>query len=176
MRQNEVPLPDGGGYDRLSIVGKQVTTNSNGLPEAPRDLVHGEVSLRFVEYVPLDGRGGLAPFYHFKIQAGSAGEVGHINFRIGSSEHVQLCAGHIGYRIEEKFRGHGYALQACRALAPFVRSIYPEVLLTCNPDNYASAKTIERLGAVFIDEVAVPKHDPGYSKGARRKRRYRWQP
>jgi hypothetical protein len=29
---------------------------------------------------------------------------------------------------------------------------------------------------VFVDEIAIPKHDPGYARGARRKRRYRWQP
>ena len=146
------------------------------LPEVARNLVHDKVSLQFIEYVPTEGSSGLAPFYHFRIIAEGCGEVGHINFRVGTSEHVQLCAGHIGYAVDEKFRGHHYALQACRALAPFVRSIYREVVLTCNPDNYASIKTIESLGGTFIDEVAIPKHDPGYGKGARRKRRYRWEP
>jgi predicted acetyltransferase len=145
------------------------------LPEAPRDLSHGEVSLRFSHFViPESGR-GLAPFYHFRILAAGAREVGHINFRIGASEHVQLCAGHIGYAIKEEYRGQRYASQACRALAPFIRSIYPEVILTCDPDNLPSIRTIERLGAVFIDEIDIPKHDPGYQQGARRKRRYRWK-
>ena len=140
------------------------------LPEGERDLAHGKVSLRFIEYVPTEGRSGLAPFYHFRIIVAGAGEVGHINFRVGDSEHVRLCAGHIGYAVEERFRGHHYALQACRALAPFVRSIYREVILTCDPNNHPSIKTIERLGATFIDEVAIAKHDPGYAGGARRKR------
>ena len=153
-----------------------LTVRPDRMPERPRNLfLHGEVSLAFLEYVDSDGRSGLAPFYHFAILVSGLGQVGHINFRVGSSEHVHLCAGHIGYRIEEPFRGHHYALQACLALVPFVRSIYQEVILTCDPDNFASIKTIERLGATFIDEVAIPKHDPGYAGGARRKRRYRWQ-
>jgi len=155
---------------------QRVTVCPERLPEGVRDLAHGKVSLQFIEYVPSDGRSGLAPFYHFLIVVAGSGEVGHINFRVGSSEHVQLCAGHIGYAVAERFRGHHYALEACRALAPFVRSTYRDVILTCDPDNYASIKTIERLGATFIDEVAIPKHDPGYARGARRKRRYRWKP
>jgi hypothetical protein len=37
-------------------------------------------------------------------------------------------------------------------------------------------RTIERLGARFIDEVVVPPYDPHYQRGSRRKRRYRWTP
>ena len=146
------------------------------MPEAPANLSYGEVLLRFIQIVPGDSRTGLAPFYHFRILRADSCEVGHINFRVGSSEHVQLCAGHVGYAIEETFRGHRYALQACCALAPFIRSIYQEIILTCDPDNHASIRTIEGVGAAFVDEVSIPKHDPGYSRGARRKRRYRWRP
>jgi predicted acetyltransferase len=67
-------------------------------------------------------------------------------------------------------------LQACHAIAPFVRSIYRSVTITCDPDNLASRRTIERLGAKFVDEVAVPPHDPHYQRGSRIKRRYRWTP
>jgi hypothetical protein len=37
-------------------------------------------------------------------------------------------------------------------------------------------RTIERLGAVFLDEIAIPKHDPHYAHGVRVKRRYQWSP
>ncbi len=146
------------------------------LPVPPESLSFGGVGLHFAGVVPGEAARGLAPFYHFLISAAEGPEVGHINFRVGDTEHVRLCAGHIGFEIREPFRGHGYALQACRAIAPFVRSIYDAVIITCNPDNLASIRTIERLGASFIDEVAVPPHDPGYQRGSRRKRRYRWIP
>jgi len=103
-------------------------------------------------------------------------DVGHINFRVGDTEHVRICAGHIGFEITETFRGHGYALQACRAIAPFVRSIYRSVTITCDPDNPASRRTIERLGAEFIDEVVVRSSDPREEPTLRIKRRYRWTP
>jgi predicted acetyltransferase len=146
------------------------------LPVPPAALSWGDVTARFVRVVPGEPGRGFVPSYHFKIIAADGSEVGHINLRIGDTEHVRICAGHIGYEIREPFRGRGYALKACRAIAPFVRTIYREVIITCDPDNAASRRTIEGLGATFTDEVAVPPGDPQYQRGSRRKRRYRWAP
>ena len=142
----------------------------------PATLSSGEVSLRFVRVVPGEPSRGFVPYYHFRILAADGADVGHINFRVGDTDHVRVCAGHIGFEILEAFRGHGYALQACRAIAPFVSSVYDAVTLTCDPNNHASRRTIERLGACFIDEVAVPAGDPHYARGSRSKRRYKWKP
>ncbi len=146
------------------------------LPTPPENLAYGEVTLRFSRLVPGQVSRGLVPYYHFRIATTEGSDVGHINFRVGDTEHIRLCAGHIGFEVAEPFRGHRYALQACRALAPFVRSIYETVIITCNPDNVASRRTIERLGSIFMDEVPVPPHDPQYQRGSRAKRRYRWTP
>jgi tagatose 1,6-diphosphate aldolase len=142
----------------------------------PETLSSGEVTLQFVRVVPGEPSRGFVPYYHFRSLAADGSEVGHINFRVGDTNHVRLCAGHIGFEVTEAFRGHGYALQACRALAPFVRSIYESVTITCDPDNLASMRTIERLGARFVDEVVVPENDPHYQRGSRIKRRYKWEP
>jgi len=148
----------------------------HSLPVPPETLSHGEVSLRFVRVVPGEPSRGFVPYYHFRIIATDGADVGHINFRVGDTEHVRLCAGHIGFEILEAFRGHGYALQACRAIGPFVSSICDAVTITCDPDNQPSRRTIERLGACFVDEVPVPPQDPHYRRGSRCKRRYKWQP
>ena len=145
--------------------------------QAPPDtLCFGEVRLSFVRVIPGDPSRDFVPAYHFRILAADGSDVGHINFRIGDTEHVRVCAGHIGFQILEPFRGHGYAFQACRAIAPFVRSVYEAVTITCDPDNRASIRIIERLGASFTDEVPVPAHDPNFQRGSRSKRRYRWTP
>lgn len=146
------------------------------LPPPPKNLSFGEVKLHFVRITPGDPARDFVPGYHFRILIADGSDVGHINFRVGDTAHVRICAGHIGFEIREPFRGHGYALQACRAIAPFVRSVSGSVTITCNPDNTASIRTIERLGASFVDEVPVPEHDPHYQRGARNKRRYRWTP
>jgi tagatose 1,6-diphosphate aldolase len=144
------------------------------LPAPPEALAFGEVGLRFVHIVPGDAPRGFVPSYHFRILTAGDVDVGHINFRVGDTEHVRLCAGHIGFEVGEPFRGRSLALQACRALAPFVRSVYASVTITCDPDNVASLRTIEKLGARFVDEVNVPPLDPHYRRGSRVKRRYRW--
>jgi tagatose 1,6-diphosphate aldolase len=146
------------------------------LPAPPELLSFGEVQLQFKRVVPGDSARGFVPYYHFRISAADGADIGHINFRVGDTDHVQICAGHIGFEISPAFRGCGYALQACRAIAPFIQMVSSVVTITCDPDNLASRRTIERLGAAFIDEVVVPSHDPHYQRGSRTKRRYRWTP
>jgi len=149
--------------------------SGESFPPPPPDLVFDAVTLEFVRLVPADLERGFVPFYHFNIVARGA-EVGHINFRVGDTAHIRLYAGHIGYAVSEPFRGHKYALQACRALAPFVRSLLASVIITSDPDNFASIRTIELLGGVFLDEVPVPEREAQYARGSRAKRRYRWTP
>ena len=144
------------------------------LPFPPAAPSFDRVVLRFTRLLPAEPARGLVPAYHYRILIAGQTDAGHINFRVGDTPHVLLCAGHIGFEIHEPFRGHHYAEQACRALAPFVRSVYPAVILTCDPDNQASRRTIERLGACFLDEVAVPPTAPQFERGSRLKRRYRW--
>jgi predicted acetyltransferase len=153
-------------------VARAVTNET--LPPPPEVLASGQVRLRFAQVFPGDAPRGFVPYYHFRILIAGNLDVGHINFRVGDTEHVRTCAGHIGYEIIESFRGHGFARQACEALAPFIRSMYPAVTITCDPDNYASKRTIEQLGARFVDEVPVPPEDPHNERGSRTKHRYRW--
>lgn len=139
------------------------------------DLRHGDVTLRFVRIVSPPAR-GIAPYFHFRILAGR-NDVGHINLRIGDGEHIRRVVGHVGYGIRKRFRGHRYALSACRALAPFARLLKQEILLTCDPANHASRRTLERLvGNGQGELVSVPRRDPHYLRGERAKLRFRWHP
>jgi len=144
------------------------------LPDPPRDLAHGDVTLELARIVAGNRRKGLVPYYHFRVLLADGTDAGHINFRVGDTEHVRIFAGHIGFAIGERFRGNGYAYQACRAIAPFVATLYERVTITCDPDNISSIHTIERLGARYIDTVDIPPGDPAYKQGARVKQRYHW--
>lgn len=139
----------------------------------PSDLAAGDGRLRLGEIVPGDASRDLVPYYHFRILTADDQDVGHINFRVGDTEHVRLFAGHIGFGISEPFRGRGLAEQACRAIAPFVRTIYVQVVLTCDPDNGSSQRTIEKLGARFLEDVSVPAR-VSHCDDERIKRRYQW--
>lgn len=151
-------------------------TSEPPLPMPPDGLAFGEVSLYFDRLVPADLEQGFAPYYHFRILTPDGWDAGHVNLRVGDSDHINLYAGHIGYSVHELYRGFGYARQGCLAAASFIRTIYPSVIITTDPDNAASLRTIEKLGAVFLEEIPVPPHDPQYRGGSRRKRRFRWVP
>ena len=137
------------------------------------NLVSGPVRLRFVDVAPGIESRGIVPSHRFRVEVVGL-DVGRLNVRARDTEHVILYAGHLGFAITEGHRGRGYARLACLAVIPFVAAIRDEVVLTCDPDNTPSIRTIEALGAIFLDTRDVPPHDPQYDRGSRRKRRYRW--
>jgi predicted acetyltransferase len=159
---------------RLTPSCRLVALRQKMLAEVPKDLVSADVTLAYEKTVAGDASKGLAPFYHFKILNSSHQAVGHINFRVGETRHVMFTAGHVGFGVLPEFRGHSFALKACRALIPLLRKHYRRVILTADPGNSHSIQIFEKLGAVFMDEVEVPAHDPAYVDGARKKVRYEW--
>ncbi len=140
-----------------------------------RPLAYGNVVLRLRSISLGDATRQLVPYYVFIIVANGE-DVGHISLRVGDTEHVRLYAGHIGYGVIDRHQGHGYAQQACRAIADFAFKLVGDIVITCNPENWASRRTIEALGAEFDAEYSVPPDDPIYLNGGRIKRRYVWRP
>jgi RimJ/RimL family protein N-acetyltransferase len=139
-------------------------------------------------HTPGDEGRGIAPGYTFwmRVRAGVAGlgengwgplEVGiagSISLRIGHSANLDLYLGHIGYHVLPPARGRHFALRACRLLLPLARLHgHTNLWITCNPENVASRKTCEELGAVFVNTVAIPRDNALYSQGDRQKCRYR---
>ena len=80
--------------------------------------------------------------------------VGAVNIRHYLSEGLLLSGGHIGDGIRPSERGKGLgtrmialALDKCRELG------IGRVLMCCDPDNFASARTIEKNGGVLENVV-----------------------
>ena len=66
------------------------------------------------------------------------------------TDFLREYGGHIGYGVRPSARGIGVASAALRASLPHARALGLErVLLTCDEDNAASRRTIERCGGVF---------------------------
>lgn len=87
--------------------------------------------------------------------------VGHIVYRYGSDEKLKY-AGHIGYTIDEEYRGHGYAYQALKELLSIISK--ETVIITCDLDNIASQKTIEKC-EVISKEKLLEIEDEEYRQG-----------
>lgn len=113
-----------------------------------------------------EGKGDELPFYWWEIVLKSSNTaVGKIGLRLGHNYH-SYYNGNIGYEIDEAYRGHHFALSACQLVLPVARYHGMERLyLTCDFDNVASSKTIEKLGATLVEEVRPPKDWIYYYEG-----------
>jgi predicted acetyltransferase len=131
---------------------------------------------------PADISRGWVPAYHFwmrvdrPIEASEGPAVriaGGMGLRIGSNKEIELYSGNIGYHVYPPARGHHYAQRACRLVLPLAkRHGLTHLWITTNPDNIASRRTCERLGAQLIDTVTIPKDHPFRSRGEAAKCRY----
>ncbi len=126
-----------------------------------------------------DASRGFVPSYHFWMKLDGARPfapvriAGGIGLRIGTSEEIRNYAGHFGYHVYPPARGHHYAERACRMLLPLAaRHGLRELWITVNPDNVASRRTCERLGARLIDTIPVPADHAFFARGERAKCRY----
>ncbi|QJD79297.1 GNAT family N-acetyltransferase [Spirosoma rhododendri] len=135
------------------------------------------IELLLERITPADPATGRVLAEHYDIVEKASGQtVGTIRLRLSDTDDIRLYAGHIGYRVEEAFRGHHYAAQACMLLKTIaLQRGFGELWITCDPDNWPSRRTCERIGAKLIEIIDLPEDLDMYLDGERQKCRYRWQ-
>lgn len=102
-------------------------------------------------------------------------EIGRLSYRDGESRCVYYY-GHIGYHIDQPYRGHHYAYKACKLIEKeILMSGKTSVVITCDPDNYPSRNTCLRLGCFFERIAEVPEDIFRKYDISRTKCRYIWQ-
>lgn len=91
--------------------------------------------------------------------AGTDMRVGTISLRLKVEDNKEYYYdGNIGYLIREEHRGKGYALRGCKLAALIAKEEgMKELIISCNVENKASIKVIERLGAEIIEIIEVPE-------------------
>lgn len=116
---------------------------------------------------------GSMPILFFNIRLLDGTRIGTCDLRVGDSDKTEVL-GHIGYGIDEKYRGHHYAVRASRLLMDYARRAHMEYVdITCNTDNMPSIRTCQLLGAELLGTVEVPPDNIEYANGSRLKYRYR---
>lgn len=139
-------------------------------------LESNEIFLQLISKSEGNEAKGFSPEFKFDIKLkNGCKRIGHINLRLGNSEKVIKYIGHIGYGIDQEYRGNKYASKACKvAQKIFIDHNMSKVIVTCNPENFASRKVCESIGAILINEVEVPPTSIAYSETEKRKCRYEW--
>ena len=144
----------------------------NGLPvkfdgfiDVP-ELSDGVTHLVCLEKTPANSERKHVPGYKFAICRGGE-RIGYIDLRIGYSDGLYF-AGQIGYAVDEKYRGNGYAGRACRLVLPVARAHGMErLLITTSQDNKSSQSVCEKLGARRVRVARLPEWHERYKDGVR---------
>lgn len=138
-------------------------------------LKNDEITLVLEKTVDGDDKKDWVPAYHFAICSDTGIRLGVCDLRIGHNDNLYY-GGNIGYRVNEEYRGHHYAAKACLLLFELARKHDLEYLIiTCNPDNYASRKTCEYAGGKLLEIVELPEDNDMRDSGEFEKCIYRFQ-
>ncbi|WP_129668034.1 GNAT family N-acetyltransferase [Phytoactinopolyspora endophytica] len=80
--------------------------------------------------------------------------LGRIAIRHWLNAHLRRLGGHIGYDVRPSARRLGHATAMLHAALPVAHELgIEQALITCDEDNVASRKVIERNGGVFENKI-----------------------
>lgn len=142
----------------------------------PGELRDGDLELVCTKRGAADEEKGLVPWYEFSMcGAQSGGHMGKISLRLGNTPHLNLYGGHMGYNVDEPFRGQRFAARSIRLLLPLAKAhgLNP-FWITCSPDDLASRRTCELAGGVLEEVRDLPGDTDLYERGERQVCRYKF--
>lgn len=139
------------------------------------DLRTDELFLELEKTTQAQPEKQFVPAYHFYICLPDGTRIGKCALRIGHNEKLYI-GGNIGYEIDEPYRGNRYAAKACELLFRQARKHeLGYLIITCVPENIASARTCELAGGAYIETADIPESNEMYAVGKRRVRIYRFE-
>lgn len=140
-------------------------------------LYGNEIDIKLLSKSSGNPSTGRSPEYKFQVKLHRSDvSIGHINVRFGNDEKIVKYIGHIGYGIDQDYRGNKYSIMACELVRRVLREHEIEkVIITCNPDNHASRKTCDGIGARLIEIIDIPRTSDAYSDDETSKCRYEWK-
>ena len=138
-------------------------------------LESDEIKLVLERTKEADPSRNRVPAYCFLIRDRQNNTVGYCDLKIGSADSLYY-SGHIGYGVDEKYRGHHYAAKACRLLFGLAKKHgMDHLFISCVPTNAASSRTCVIAGGTYIETAAVPEDNELYADGKRQVMVYRFE-
>lgn len=138
-------------------------------------LKNDEIKLVLEKTVDGNEEKGWVPAYCFDICNLDGTKMGVCDLRIGHNDKLYY-GGNIGYSVDKEYRGHHYAGKACLLLFELARKHnLGYIVITCNPDNYASRKTCEYAGGELLEIVGLPEDSDMRDRGETEKCIYRFK-
>ena len=127
-------------------------------------LTDDTMELRLIYYDK--GNEAEIPYYWYEIIPKALNKpIGKISIRLGDNYH-SYYNGHIGYEVDEEYRGHGFSYQAAKMILSVAKEHGMErIYLVCDEENIASYKTIEKLGSELVELAVPPKDYFGWYEG-----------
>ena len=129
------------------------------------EIIHGSSELQDVqnydEWLDFDerlskkfGEGYVPSILYLAIRKNDNKLIGMIDFRTDLTDFLLKYGGNIGYSILPEERRKGYGKEMLKlALKKYKEYGKEKVLITCDKDNIASAKTIMANGGILENEV-----------------------
>ena len=137
-------------------------------------LHNDEIRLQLLKTTDEDPIRKWVPAYHFAICRSDGTQMGLCDLRIGHNDNLYY-GGNIGYEIYPEYRGHHYAGKACKLLFHLAKKHELEyVIITCNPENTASARTCEYAGGELLEIAELPPENDMREKGETHKCIYKF--
>lgn len=108
---------------------------------------------------------GVQASTYFAVRESDEKMVGCIELRHALNEALAVIGGHIGFSVIPEERRKGYATEMLKqVLAEAEKMGIDKVLLTCDIDNIASCKTVEKCGGKKEQEDAFVLDSEPYYK------------
>ena len=138
-------------------------------------LFNDEILLDLERAMDADASRGYVPAYFFRICLPDGTHIGECDLRIGHNESTYY-GGNTGYRVFAPYRGHHYAEKASRLLFTFAKEHgLDHLIITCNPDNFPSRRTCERLGGTLLEIAELPEDNEMALEGETHKCIFRYE-